>query len=166
MKSPASVLFVCTANTCRSPMAEGMLRKLAAEAGLVDLAVASAGTRAASGSPADPRAIAAVQSLGIDLSRHTSRRFDPADLDRFDLVLAMERRHIAEINAAAAAAAGSPALLMGFAAGGAEEVPDPFDGTAHDYVLALAAIESACRGIVASLTPSGAPPPRRDGGLR
>lgn len=134
-------------------MAEGVLRKLATEAGLAGAVIMSAGTNALAGQPADPRAVAAARTRGIDLSLHTSRPVAAAGIGGFDLVLAMERRHLAEIGALAgeAAQAVDCRLLMTFAPGGAEEVPDPFDGTPEDYLVAFAAIEKACRGLIAGL---------------
>ncbi|HET9870670.1 MAG TPA: low molecular weight phosphatase family protein, partial [bacterium] len=63
------IVFVCTGNTCRSPMAEGLLKKAAAEAGLA-LQVASAGLAAFPGLPAAPEALEACREKGVDLSGH------------------------------------------------------------------------------------------------
>ena len=147
-------------------MAEGVLRKLAAEAGGMDLLIASAGIRAAAGQPADPRAVAAARSRGIDLSRHASRDVTVADIGEFDLILAMERRHVEAIGAMAGLAGAPCDLLIRYAPGHGDEIPDPFDGTAADYLHALDSIERACRGVVASLTPTGGPRPRRGDGPR
>lgn len=147
-------------------MAEGVLRKLAHEAGLAEVDIRSAGTRARPGQPADPRAVAAAATRGIDLSGHTSRLLEAAEIARFDLVLAMERRHLAEIAVLADGGmlADQCRVLMSFVSGGAPDVPDPFDGTPEDYLFAIAEIERACRGILTTLTPNGASRPRHGDG--
>ncbi len=68
-----SVLFVCTGNTCRSVMAEHLLRHYAREAGL-DLQTASAGLRAYPGDEASEFALTVLEELGLDASGHRSRR--------------------------------------------------------------------------------------------
>jgi len=70
------VLFVCAGNLCRSPFAEGLARRLAAERGL-DLEFDSAGEIAYEGSPCTPDALAAARLHGVDLSAHRARRLTP-----------------------------------------------------------------------------------------
>lgn len=87
-----SVLLVCHANICRSPMAEGILRKLVEERGLQrQVKVDSAGTHATwLASRPDLRAQRASQKLGVDISRSKSRRIKRRDFARFDYILAMD----------------------------------------------------------------------------
>lgn len=87
-----SVLFVCTGNTCRSVMAEYLLKHYAAKAKL-DLTVGSAGLQAFTGDTAAENAIAALAELGIDAAMHRSRKVQPQLLAEFDLVLAMTEHH-------------------------------------------------------------------------
>lgn len=97
MNAKRSVLFVCTANICRSPMAMGLLRyKVSAsqsESPEDDTLVASAGTWALDGYPAALNSILVMGELGIDISDHTSRMITLDMMDRFNLVLTMERGH-------------------------------------------------------------------------
>jgi len=87
------VLFVCTGNTCRSPMAAGALRKeLGPEGARVD--VSSAGTAARDGQPAAESTLEVTARDGIDLSSHRSRPVTPGLLRAADLVLVMERGHL------------------------------------------------------------------------
>jgi protein-tyrosine phosphatase len=90
----ASILVVCTGNVCRSPMAEGFLRKALADAlGDVAPSVASAGTAGWEGSEATPEAVAAAAELGVDISGHRARRLRPGMAETADLVLCMTREH-------------------------------------------------------------------------
>ncbi|HHY10387.1 MAG TPA: low molecular weight protein arginine phosphatase [Firmicutes bacterium] len=85
-----SVLFVCTGNTCRSVMAEHLLRHYAAEAGLA-IKVASAGLGAFAGSPAAANTVAVLEEKGISAKRHKARAVDAGLLAEFDLILAMTK---------------------------------------------------------------------------
>jgi protein-tyrosine phosphatase len=88
-----SVLVVCSANICRSPMAEHLLR---ARSGLD---VASAGTAALVGRPIDSASAHALRELGIDAGDHVARQLGPALVDAADLVLTATLRHRAEVIA-------------------------------------------------------------------
>jgi protein arginine phosphatase len=85
------ILFVCTGNTCRSPMAEGLLRHLAQKEQL-DLQVKSAGVFAAEGSPASHHTDAIFRERGID-HEHQSQPVTPELVDWADLILTMTTRH-------------------------------------------------------------------------
>jgi protein-tyrosine phosphatase len=92
------VLFVCTGNTCRSPLAVAALREeLGADAELVE--VVSAGTAAAPGEPASEGSRRVAEQVGLDLSRHRSRPVDRTLLEGADLVLVMSPSHRAALLA-------------------------------------------------------------------
>lgn len=99
---PLRVLVICTANICRSPMAEFMLRHLA---GLRDLPmlVESAGFLY-DGEPASPRVVEVMKERGIDVGAHRSRTLNPSQLGDADLIVTMERRHGRDAVAVAPAA--------------------------------------------------------------
>jgi len=90
----SSILFICTGNLCRSPMAAGLLRKRLAEAGLDSRHhVASAGTWGLDGQPATENAVAVMGERGIDISDHTAQTVRAAQVAEADLILVMSREH-------------------------------------------------------------------------
>ncbi|MGQ9567021.1 MAG: arsenate reductase/protein-tyrosine-phosphatase family protein [Anaerolineae bacterium] len=88
------ILFVCTGNLCRSPMASGLFRKRLEEEGL-DAAydVRSAGVSAVEGSPASFHAVRAMEEYGVDLGSHQAHLLTPEDVRRADVVVVMEAFH-------------------------------------------------------------------------
>jgi protein-tyrosine-phosphatase len=96
-ESTFRVLVVCTGNTCRSPMAAGiLLRELESEGGRV--VIESAGTAAWEGQPATAPTIDVAAREGVDLKSHRSRRVTPAMVRAADLILVMERGHLAAVQ--------------------------------------------------------------------
>jgi protein-tyrosine-phosphatase len=123
-------LFVCTGNTCRSPMAEGYFRKLAVEAG-VDVEAASAGVSAPAGAPPSSNAVAVARRFGVDISGFRSAPLTLEEIRRSDLVVPMTASHEAAVLAVDPGAAGKTRRLGKFAAGG--DVGDPFGGGLEVY---------------------------------
>ncbi len=127
------VLFVCTGNICRSPMAEALARQLLDAAGRDDVSVGSAGTAAAAGDPASEGSYLVGLERGLDLSAHQARLLSRALVDEADLVLGMSMHHVE--RARALGGEGKSHLLGAWAgrAGPDAEVPDPFGGDLDDY---------------------------------
>jgi protein-tyrosine phosphatase len=94
------ILFICTSNICRSPMAEGVFRNMARRAGLAAaFTVDSAGTfDGYVGRPPAPLAIKAAALRGYDIAGLRARQVGEADIVRFDHVLAMDRCHLADLR--------------------------------------------------------------------
>ncbi|MFT4136065.1 low molecular weight protein-tyrosine-phosphatase [Microbacterium sp.] len=158
---PFRVMFVCTGNICRSPMAEVVLRRIAEQAGLGERLEASSSGLGDwhVGECADARALTALQRRGYDGSRHRARQFAVSDFDRHDLVVALDRSHerALTVQARGAAHADKIVLLLSFdpEAGDGLDVPDPYyydSGTMFDHVLAM--IERASRALFGQLEPA------------
>jgi protein-tyrosine phosphatase len=152
MKQRLSVLMVCTGNICRSPTAEVVLRHKLEQAGLAErVHVASAGTTDYHlGAPADERSAQYAQLRGYDLSRHRARQVRAQDFDRFDLLLAMDRGHLEELeDACPPQHRHKLRRVMEFApAGLADEVADPYYGGKQGFETVLDHVEAACDGLV------------------
>ena len=155
---PLSVLFVCTGNICRSPTAEAVFRKLVADAGMSGAILTdSAGTHGYHvGEAPDSRALSAGAHRGYDLSALRARTIKHADFQRFDLVVAMDRGHLAILSRMAdASAAHKLKLMMSYASRFKEkDVPDPYYGGARDFERVLDMLEDSARGLLESLRPS------------
>ncbi len=170
VSSAVQVTFVCTGNICRSPMAEVVLRTLAAESSLADgsnlgdrLVVSSAGTTGwHAGEPIDPRARSVLVARGYVDHGHVARSFEPAWLETTDLVVCMDRGHRQTLAGLARGAAGDDrhedrlVLLRSFDrdAGGAADVPDPYNGDEIDFETCLDMVETGCRGLATQLARS------------
>ena len=146
----SAVLFVCTANICRSPMAEGALRgMLGASRGHIE--IASVGTHDYHvGMPAYPEAVDAAKRHGYDITRHVARQITAGDLDRFDLILAMDRFNMASLRTITPTRhKGKLELLLEY---GDEfrlqEIADPYGRSPADFEHTLEMIEDGCQGLV------------------
>lgn len=152
MRDKARILFVCHGNICRSPLAEGIFRRVVSDAGESGTyEIDSAGTSGYhEGEAPDPRTCAEAATRGIILE-HSARRIQPRDFERFDYVIPMDRDNLAALTKMQASAGGDATvrLLRSFdpdAPDGAE-VPDPYYGGERGFADVHDMVESACRGL-------------------
>ena len=123
-----NILFVCTGNTCRSPMAAGLMNKIAIEEDL-DVRIESAGLFAAEGSPASDEAIEAMKKYDVDLSDHRAKQITPELIEKSDVILTMttaQKMLLSEV-------AGDKTYTLCEYAGPEGDIADPFGGDLEEY---------------------------------
>jgi protein-tyrosine phosphatase len=150
-----NVLMVCLGNICRSPTAEAVLRAIAAtEAPELSLQIDSAGTADYHiGEPPDKRSQAAARRRGYDMAALRARRVEQADFERFDLILAMDRANLADLQRSAPRTHRERVkLFLEFAPDAdTRDVPDPYYGGPNGFEEVLDLVEAASRGLLRHL---------------
>jgi protein-tyrosine phosphatase len=149
------LLFVCLGNICRSPMAEGVFRRVAEEEGVLDrFEIDSAGLGDWHvGQAPDARAQAAARTRGIDISDQCARQVTKADFAQFDLLIAMDGSNYDDlVQLAPKSAHHKIRRFLDYAPhAGTKDVPDPFFGGRAGFDHALDLIEQGARGLISDL---------------
>lgn len=141
------ILFVCSGNTCRSPLAESIAKRLVDEAQRTDIEVSSAGASAWDGSPASDGALLVGMERGLDLSAHRSRQLTAEIIQQADLILAMAPSHLSRIKEIDPSAKAH--LLSGFASGSdGRAIQDPFGADLAAYRETFDEIERELSGLL------------------
>lgn len=134
-REPFNVLFVCTGNTCRSPMAAVIAQRALKDRGWDHVSVRSAGTSAYHGGGASGGALRAASAAGLDLEDHMSQPLSVDLVQWADLILPMTPSHMHDVSDLGGAERAEP--LGSFAPeagdGVASTIPDPFGGSDSEY---------------------------------
>lgn len=139
-----TILFVCTGNTCRSPMAEIILKDKFKKNGIVDVAVKSAGICYEEGTKITLNARKALNSVGLKATGFRSKQLTKKMLDKSDLILCMTESHKRALN-------GFPRVYTLAEAVGTNEISDPFGQSLEQYKKTLKAIDVACELILKNI---------------
>ncbi len=146
------VLIVCTGNICRSPMAEGMLKNQLSDLLAKRVTVSSAGTHALHGNQAQPFAIQAMQSRGIDISEHRARLVGPGLIRTADLIVVMEPLHARLIRRAVLSGRSKVSLLSSYGPDpNLEEIPDPMGAPLKIYEGCAGLMQPCIDGLITAL---------------
>ena len=152
-KPICKILFVCTGNTCRSPMAEILLRHMLAREKLSGFTVLSRGIGALDGQPISAGAKQTLEDAGIQVPAHTSQSLSPTEVADADVILVMEDGHRAIIASENPEAIKKTFLLKGYGADPSERgnIDDPIGGSPKDYEKCRIEIQDALLSLLTIL---------------
>jgi protein-tyrosine phosphatase len=144
------ILILCYGNICRSPMAEGYMRKLLNDKRITDTSVGSAGIGALSGYPASEAACAVAARNGFSIDDHRSRQITLADLLEADHILVMERYQLEAVRQHLETDACKAELLGKYGSSDSPIIDDPYGGDEEQYEIIFERIREAVEGFLRS----------------
>lgn len=153
--APFRIVFVCTGNTCRSPLAEALARREVEKRGWRGVEVSSAGVAAMPGGVISGGSLRAAAAVGLDLRSHSARLLDAPLVAEVDVILTMSEHH--RLRAIELGGDGKVDLLTRFAGGGPDGVPDPFGSDDATYLHTLEVLDTLVRAALDRLAPVLAP---------
>ena len=152
------ILMVCLGNICRSPLAEGILRKKIVEKHL-NAEVASAGfVSYHAGNSADKRALNTAAQFGVDLSSHKARVFKSSDFDKYDLIYVMDKENLKDVLQLARNNEDrkkTDLILNEVFPGENQIVPDPYYGGTEGFINVYHLLDKACDAIIKKIIKNG-----------
>lgn len=128
------ILFVCTGNTCRSPMAEGLFKKLVSDKNIKNIESSSAGLFAMTGDEVSLNSVKACERFGVDISSHRARRITAYILDETDKFVCMTPEHAASLSLYVPS---EKIIVLG------NGIPDPYGGDTETYMICANSIKTA-----------------------
>lgn len=128
------ILFVCTGNTCRSPMAEGLFKKMISDNKIENIECSSAGLFAMTGDEVTINSVKACERFGVDISAHRARRITAYILDETDKFVCMTKEHAASLSLYVPS---EKIIVLG------NGIPDPYGGDIETYMICANSIKTA-----------------------
>ncbi len=128
------ILFVCTGNTCRSPMAEGLFKKIVSEKNIENIECSSAGLFAMTGDDVTRNSVEACSRFGVDISSHRARRITSYILDETDKFVCMTKDHAVTLSLYVPT---EKIIVLG------DGIPDPYGGNIEAYMICANSIKTS-----------------------
>lgn len=157
-EAPRAMLFICHGNICRSPFAERLTRRLALEAGLGAMAVASAGLRVSHPRESPREAVEVAKRFGVRLDGHVSQPITAELVEAHDVIVAMEVAHLKALRSSFPRFAERIVLLPLFDPSGADEgryrryhIEDPYGGPLSAFDSCFVRIQQSVSGLLERL---------------
>ena len=147
-----NILFICTGNQCRSPIAEALMKKMVQGKNWKDMYITSAGLKTANARSAHPNAITVCKDAGLDLSQHRSQLLTEKIIEDSDIILPMDQNHITELQTRFPKSGKKVKLLTSFSAKYQNmDISDPLRGGKFGFISSMGIIRDSLEGLLRTL---------------